>query len=94
MSLVAREPRAPEGWLLAFWVPSPARQILLKKYGRPSGIEFGPVDVIKYAEAFGAKDNHKLFEMVSSSYSFAGPAGSAVNSMILPFSARNCMRPA
>jgi acetolactate synthase-1/2/3 large subunit len=26
-----------------------------QKYGRPSGIEFGPVDVVKYAEAFGAK---------------------------------------
>jgi acetolactate synthase I/II/III large subunit len=27
----------------------------VQKYGRPSGIEFGPVDVVKYAEAFGAK---------------------------------------
>jgi acetolactate synthase I/II/III large subunit len=27
----------------------------LQKYGRPSGVEFGPVDVVKYAEAFGAK---------------------------------------
>ena len=26
-----------------------------QKYGRPSGIEFGPVDVVKYAEAFGVK---------------------------------------
>jgi len=26
-----------------------------QKYGRRSGIEFGPVDVVKYAEAFGAK---------------------------------------
>jgi acetolactate synthase-1/2/3 large subunit len=26
-----------------------------QKYGRTSGIEFGPVDVVKYAEAFGAK---------------------------------------
>ncbi len=25
------------------------------KYGRTSGIDFGPVDVVKYAEAFGAK---------------------------------------
>jgi len=24
------------------------------KYGRPSGVSFGPVDVVKYAEAFGA----------------------------------------
>ena len=24
------------------------------KYGRPSGVEFGPVDIVKYAEAFGA----------------------------------------
>jgi len=24
------------------------------KYGRKSGIEFGPVDLVKYAEAFGA----------------------------------------
>ena len=24
------------------------------KYGRPSGIDFGPVDYTKYAEAFGA----------------------------------------
>src|SRR3954462_8583892 len=27
----------------------------VQKDGRPSGIEFGPVDVVKYAEAFGAK---------------------------------------
>ena len=27
----------------------------MQKYGRPSGIDFGPVDVVKYAEAFGAK---------------------------------------
>jgi PAS domain S-box-containing protein len=27
----------------------------VQKYGRPSGIELGPVDVVKYAEAFGAK---------------------------------------
>lgn len=26
----------------------------LQKYGRRSGVEFGPVDVVKYAEAFGA----------------------------------------
>jgi acetolactate synthase-1/2/3 large subunit len=26
----------------------------LQKYGRKSGVEFGPVDVVKYAEAFGA----------------------------------------
>ncbi len=25
------------------------------KYGRTSGIDFGPVDVVKYAKAFGAK---------------------------------------
>jgi len=25
------------------------------KYGRTSGIEFGPIDVVKYAESFGAK---------------------------------------
>jgi len=25
------------------------------KYGRRSGVDFGPVDVVKYAEAFGAK---------------------------------------
>jgi acetolactate synthase-1/2/3 large subunit len=24
------------------------------KYGRTSGVEFGPVDVVRYAEAFGA----------------------------------------
>ncbi|MGL1563013.1 thiamine pyrophosphate-dependent enzyme, partial [Vibrio parahaemolyticus] len=24
------------------------------KYGRHSGVDFGPVDVVKYAEAFGA----------------------------------------
>jgi acetolactate synthase-1/2/3 large subunit len=27
----------------------------MQKYGRPAGIEFGPVDIVKYAEAFGAK---------------------------------------
>jgi acetolactate synthase-1/2/3 large subunit len=26
-----------------------------KKYGRTSGVQFGPVDPVKYAEAFGAK---------------------------------------
>jgi acetolactate synthase-1/2/3 large subunit len=26
----------------------------IAKYGRPSGITFGPVDTVKYAEAFGA----------------------------------------
>jgi acetolactate synthase-1/2/3 large subunit len=26
-----------------------------QKYGRPSGIQFGPVDPVKYAEAFGAR---------------------------------------
>jgi acetolactate synthase-1/2/3 large subunit len=26
-----------------------------KKYGRTSGIDFGPIDYVKYAEAFGAK---------------------------------------
>lgn len=26
-----------------------------KKYGRASGIDFGPVDFVKYAESFGAK---------------------------------------
>jgi acetolactate synthase-1/2/3 large subunit len=26
-----------------------------QKYGRPSGTEFGPVDPVKYAEAFGAR---------------------------------------
>jgi acetolactate synthase I/II/III large subunit len=31
-----------------------AEQEILK-YGRPSGTEFGPVDPVKYAEAFGAK---------------------------------------
>ena len=25
------------------------------KYGRASGVDFGPVDFVKYAEAFGAK---------------------------------------
>jgi acetolactate synthase I/II/III large subunit len=25
------------------------------KYGRTSGIDFGPIDYVKYAEAFGAK---------------------------------------
>jgi acetolactate synthase-1/2/3 large subunit len=24
------------------------------KYGRTSGVDFGPVDIVKYAEAFGA----------------------------------------
>src|ERR1700689_4806976 len=24
------------------------------KYGRPSGVDFGPIDIVKYAEAFGA----------------------------------------
>jgi acetolactate synthase I/II/III large subunit len=31
-----------------------AEQEILK-YGRPSGTDFGPVDPVKYAEAFGAK---------------------------------------
>jgi acetolactate synthase-1/2/3 large subunit len=25
------------------------------KYGRTSGVDFGPVDVVRFAEAFGAK---------------------------------------
>jgi len=25
------------------------------KYGRASGVDFGPVDVVRFAEAFGAK---------------------------------------
>jgi Alpha-acetolactate decarboxylase len=32
------------------------REIL--KYDRPSGTDFGPVDPVKYAEAFGAKGTH------------------------------------
>jgi acetolactate synthase I/II/III large subunit len=27
----------------------------IAKYGRPSGVTFGPVDVVRFAEAFGAK---------------------------------------
>jgi acetolactate synthase-1/2/3 large subunit len=27
----------------------------MAKYGRASGVEFGPVDVVRLAEAFGAK---------------------------------------
>jgi acetolactate synthase-1/2/3 large subunit len=27
----------------------------MAKYGRASGVEFGPVDVIRFAEAFGAR---------------------------------------
>src|SRR5208282_5226085 len=27
----------------------------MAKYGRSSGVDFGPVDVVKYAEAFGAR---------------------------------------
>jgi acetolactate synthase I/II/III large subunit len=27
----------------------------MAKYGRASGVEFGPVDVVPFAEAFGAK---------------------------------------
>jgi thiamine pyrophosphate-dependent acetolactate synthase large subunit-like protein len=29
-----------------------------QKYGRPSGTNFGPVDPVKYAEAFGARGFH------------------------------------
>ncbi len=29
-----------------------------KKYGRSSGVDFGPVDFVKYAESFGAKGYH------------------------------------
>jgi hypothetical protein len=34
-----------------------AEQEILK-YGRPSGTDFGPVDPVNYAEAFGAKGTH------------------------------------
>jgi acetolactate synthase-1/2/3 large subunit len=27
----------------------------MAKYGRSSGVDFGPVDVVRFAEAFGAK---------------------------------------
>jgi acetolactate synthase-1/2/3 large subunit len=27
----------------------------MAKYGRASGVDFGPVDVVRFAEAFGAK---------------------------------------
>jgi acetolactate synthase I/II/III large subunit len=27
----------------------------MAKYGRTSGLDFGPVDVVRFAEAFGAK---------------------------------------
>jgi acetolactate synthase-1/2/3 large subunit len=27
----------------------------IAKYGRASGVDFGPIDVVRFAEAFGAK---------------------------------------
>lgn len=48
------------------------------KYGRTSGVDFGPVDFAKYAESFGAKglrvdQNHTLAEVLDEAFATAGP---------------------
>ena len=48
------------------------------KYGRPSGIAFGPVDVVKYAEAFGAKGlmirtPDEIIPVLKRAFEVAGP---------------------
>ncbi len=48
------------------------------KYGRSSGVDFGPVDFVKYAEAFGAKGlrvNHsgELAHVLSEAFATEGP---------------------
>jgi acetolactate synthase-1/2/3 large subunit len=48
------------------------------KYGRPSGIALGPVDVVKYAEAFGAKGlmirtPDEIIPVLKRAFEVAGP---------------------
>jgi len=48
------------------------------KYGRQSGIAFGPVDVVKYAEAFGAKGlmirtPDEIIPVLKRAFELAGP---------------------
>src|ERR1700676_4359992 len=45
----------PFGAVLLHRMRTIVLRYFVQKYGRPSGIELGPVDVVKYAEAFGAK---------------------------------------
>ena len=48
------------------------------KYGRTSGVDFGPVDYIKYAEAFGAtgmmiKSPDDIAPVMKKAFDMAGP---------------------
>jgi acetolactate synthase I/II/III large subunit len=49
-----------------------------QKYGRPSGTEFGPVDPVKYAEAFGARgfmiqSPDQISSVLKQAFDTAGP---------------------
>jgi len=48
------------------------------KYGRKSGVEFGPVDLVKYAEAFGAtgmmiRTPDEIAPTLKKAFNLAGP---------------------
>jgi acetolactate synthase-1/2/3 large subunit len=54
------------------------------KYGRQSGVEFGPVDYVKYAEACGAEslsiaDSGKIGSTLREAFSMQGPVLVSVN---------------
>jgi acetolactate synthase I/II/III large subunit len=48
------------------------------KYGRTSGVDFGPIDYVKYAEAFGAhgmmiKTPEQVVPVMKKAFDMAGP---------------------
>jgi acetolactate synthase-1/2/3 large subunit len=48
------------------------------KFGRTSGVEFGPIDYIKYAEAFGAhgmmiRTPEEVVPVMKKAFDMAGP---------------------
>jgi acetolactate synthase-1/2/3 large subunit len=48
------------------------------KFGRTSGVDFGPIDYIKYAEAFGAhgmiiKTSEEVVPVMKKAFDTAGP---------------------
>jgi acetolactate synthase-1/2/3 large subunit len=54
------------------------------KYGRTAGVEFGPVDYVKYAEACGAKGltiskSSEIGSMLRQAFELQGPVLVAVN---------------
>ena len=48
------------------------------KYGQDAGVQFGPVDFVKYAESFGAKglrvdENNSLDSVLDKAFAAKGP---------------------